>query len=170
MAVTALSIERGAFYILKTAPLSAGRLLRAKMLGIFVPYAALATIGLLAAVILLGVSPVWTPFGWLVLLVMGYGVYSYTVALGFLYPNLSWEDPSRMSNRKAILPGLVGSVGYSLVAIVVAVFTYFVAQSDPTLTIPIVVLGLGLLAGGTYLFVSWCTRRVEAAWPRIGAT
>lgn len=31
-----------------------------------------------------------------------------------------------------------------------------------------VLFSLGLLAGGTWLFIGWRLRRVEAAWPSVG--
>jgi ABC-2 type transport system permease protein len=169
-AITALSIERSAFYILKTAPVSASRLLRAKASGIVLPYAIMTTLALAVSLFLFDLSPIWTPFGWLVLLIMGYGLFSYLVSVGFLYPNLEWDDPRRMISRKAGLPALIGSFVYSLGAVVVAMLTYVLGHGSAALAIPTVVLGLSLLAGGTWLFVHWCTRRVERAWPQIGAS
>lgn len=169
LALTSLSIERKAFYILKTAPLSASQLFRAKTLGVFIPYAVLATIGLVIMLVVLKLSLIWLPFGWMTLMIMGYGLFSFLVSLSFLYPNLDWEDPRRMRNRKAALPALLGAFGYSLITVFVAITTYFFALSEPGLAIPIVIMGLALLAGGTWFFVQWCTNRVEKAWPRIGA-
>ncbi|HEY53357.1 MAG TPA: hypothetical protein G4N94_07870 [Caldilineae bacterium] len=169
LAVTSLSIERSAFYILKTAPISASQLLRAKTFGIFLPYAALATISMFVTLFIMKFSLIWMPFGLLVILIMGYGLFSFLVSLGFLYPNFEWEDPRRMSNRKSSIPSLVGSFGYSIVAIIIVMATYLVANETPSLAIPAVIMGLALLAGGTWFFVQWCTNRVEKAWPRIGA-
>ncbi len=169
LAVTSLSIERSAFYILKTAPISASQLLRAKTFGIYLPYAALATISMFVTLFIMKFSLIWMPFGLLVLLIMGYGLFSFLVSLGFLYPNFDWEDPRRMSNRKSSIPSLVGSFGYSIVAIIIVMATYLVANETPSLAIPAVIMGLALLAGGTWFFVQWCTNRVEKAWPRIGA-
>ncbi len=168
LALTTLSIERKAFYILKTAPVSASQLFRAKTFGIFIPYALLATIFLVIMMIVMKLSLIWTPFGWMTLMIIGYGLFSFLVSLGFQYPNLDWEDPRRMRNRKAILPSLFGTLGYSITAQFVAITTYFFAQSEPTLAIPIVIMGLALLAGGTWFFVQRSTNRVEKAWPRIG--
>ena len=168
LALTALSIERKSFYILKTAPISASQLFRAKTFGIFIPYAVFATVVLVIMLIVMKLSLIWTPFGWMTLMIMGYGLYSF-VSIGFLYSNLDWEDPRRMRNRKAALPSLIGTFGYSLITIAVAISTYFFALSEPTLVIPIMIFGLALLTGGTWFFVHWCTNRVEKAWPLIGA-
>lgn len=169
LSLTSLSIEREAFYIMKTAPVSASQLFRAKTFSIFVPYAAFATIALTAVMILMKLSLVWTPFGWMVLMIMGYGLFSFLVSLGFLYPNLDWEDPRRMKNRKATLPSLAGAFGYSIIAVVVVMSAFFFAQAKPAFAIPIVMMGLALLAGGTWFFVHWANGRVEKVWPTIGA-
>jgi hypothetical protein len=168
LALTSLSIERQAFYILKVAPISPGQLLRSKTFGIFVPYAAISTIGLIVGLFLVNFSLLWAPYGWLVLMIMGYGLLSFLVSVGFLYPNLVWDDPRRMTNSKASLPSLIGSAVYSLVAVAVAWFTYIVANAQQAYAVPIVIAGLALLAGGTWLFVHRRSRKVESAWVRIG--
>ena len=61
-----------------------------------------------------------------------------------------------------------GKALYSLVAIVIAVATSAIAVSTPPPAIPIVLFGLALSAGGTWFFIGWRLRRVEAAWPRLG--
>ncbi len=168
MALASLSVERRAIYILRTAPLSASQLMRSKTMGIFLPYAILTTIALLAALFILKISLVWTPYAWMVLLIMGYGSYSYLVSLGFIYPNFEWDDPRRMVNRKASLPAIVGAATYSVLTIIIAATTFLFALNLTTLAIPIVILGLALMAGETWFFVNWCSNRVEVAWPTIG--
>ncbi|HMQ30494.1 MAG TPA: hypothetical protein PKD53_07180 [Chloroflexaceae bacterium] len=166
--LAALSIERSSLYILKTAPLSPAQLLRAKVLSIFVPYAVLSLVGLLAGVFFLGVNPLWALFWLPVLLVIGYGLFALMVAIGFRYPNLSWDDPRRMVSRQANLQGFLGSLAYMLVAVVMAMAIIVIVQLTPGLALPGIILGLALLAGGTWLFVEWCMRSVEQAWPTIG--
>lgn len=168
LALTTLSIERDSFYILKTAPISASQLFRAKTFSILVPYVLLVSIGLLIGLWVFSYSLLWTPYAWLILVIMGYGLFSYLVSLSFLYPNLDWDDPRRMRNRKAGLPSLIGSAVYTIIAVIVAVATYALAHGNVYLAIPIVIMGLALLAGGTWFFVHWCTTRVEKAWPLIG--
>lgn len=168
LALTSLSIERQAFYILKVAPLSASQLLRSKTFGIFLPYASISTIGLVVGLFLVQFSLLWAPYGWLVLMIMGYGLFAFLVSIGFLYPNLTWDDPRRMTNNRASLPSLIGSLVYTVVAIVVAWATYIVAQAQQAFAIPIVILGLSILAGGTWLFVHRRSKKIEDAWTRIG--
>ena len=59
--------------------------------------------------------------------------------------------------------GLIGSNVYTIIAIVVMAICVL-AHSAVVLTIPIVIMGLSLLAGGTWFFVQWRTNRVAAAW------
>ena len=101
-------------------------------------------------------------------MIMGYGVYSYLVSIAFLYPKFDWDDPRRMMNRKAGLPALIGSLVYSIATIIVTYGIYIFALSTPALAIPIVIMGLALLAGGTLFFVHSRTNLVEGAWPTIG--
>jgi hypothetical protein len=168
LAATSLSIERQAFYILKVAPISASQLLRSKTFGIFAPYAIIISIGMAVGLFILNFSLLWAPYGWLVLMIMGYGLLAFLVSVGFLYPNLEWDDPRRMSNRKATMPVLIGSFLYSLVGVFVALATYALAHGQQAYAVPIVIMGLALLAGGTWLFVHTRANKVEAAWARIG--
>ena len=73
-----------------------------------------------------------------------------------------------MTNRKTVWPSLIGTVLYNLIALPLALATFAVAVSNPLLAIPAVLFGLGLLAGGTWIFIGWRLRRVEAAWPYVG--
>ena len=168
IASSALSIERGAVYILRSAPIRASRIMRAKVFGVLIPYMGMVSLRLVGGLFVFGYSVLWTPYAWLVLLFMGFGVISYAVSLDFIYPNLDWEDPRKMTNRKAGWPSLIGTLLYSLIVFVIAVAAFAFAVTDPLLAAPIVLFGLGLLAGGTWFFIGWRIRRVEAAWPSLG--
>ena len=41
-------------------------------------------------------------------------------------------------------------------------------MATPVPAVVAVLLGLSLLAGGTWFFVSWRVQRVEAVWPMLG--
>ena len=168
IARSALSIERGAVYILKSAPISPSRILRAKVFGVLVPYMLFVTLLLIGGLIFVGFSLLWTPYAWLVLLILGFGMIAFAVSLDFVHPDLDREDPRKMTNRKTVWPSIIGNVLYNLIALPLALATFAVAVSNPLLAIPAVLFGLGLLAGGTWLFIGWRLRRVEAAWPYVG--
>ena len=102
-------------------------------------------------------------------MIMGYGLYSYLVSLSFLYPKLDWDDPRRMRDRRSGLPALIGSAVYSFLVIILAAITYIMAYNAASWAIPIVMMGLAVMASVTWFFVHWSTTRVEKAWPTIGA-
>lgn len=52
--------------------------------------------------------------------------------------------------------------------ILLAVLTYIFSHSQSLFAIPIVIMGLASLAGGTWFLVNWSTKRVKKAWPSIG--
>lgn len=169
IARSALSIEREAAYMLKSMPISSAQILRAKVLGILLPYLLFVTILLIAFRFAFEYSLLWMPYAWFVLLIMGIGEITFSIAIDFIYPNLKWEDPRKMTTRKAALPSLIGTALYSVIAMATALATFALAAIKPPLAIPAVLFGLGLLTGGTWFFVGWCARRVEAAWLRLGA-
>ncbi len=168
VARSALSIERSAVYILKSAPVSPSRILRAKVLGILIPFMLLVSVLLIGGLFMMDYSLLWMPYAWFVMLIMGFGMIAFTVSLDFVHPDLDWEDPRKMTNRKTAWPSAIGTVFYNVIAIAIAVTTFGLAVSNSILAIPIVLFGLGLLAGGTWFFIGWRLRRVEAAWPRVG--
>ncbi|MEZ4558166.1 MAG: hypothetical protein R2854_17310 [Caldilineaceae bacterium] len=68
VASSALSIERGAVYILKSAPISPARIrCGPKVFGALAPYALWVTLLLVASAVFFDVSVVWLPYAWLVL-------------------------------------------------------------------------------------------------------
>lgn len=168
VASSALSIERGAVYILKSAPMHPAQLMRAKVLGVLVPFMLVVTVLLGTATVLLGLDLLWVLYAWLVLLIMGFGMIAFVVSLDFVFPKLDWDDPRKMTNRKAALPSLVGTVVYSVLAMLVALAAFVVGVGTAVPAIATALLGLAVLAGGTWFFVSWRMRRVEAAWPMLG--
>jgi hypothetical protein len=118
---------------------------------------------------MLDLDLLWIPYGWLVLLILGYGLLAYMTTLGFIYPNLAWEDPRRMANRKASIPSLVGTLIYSVIGGFLAWFVFILANNNPSWALPTVILGLLILGGATWFFVNWNTRRAEKAWLLIGS-
>jgi hypothetical protein len=65
--------------------------------------------------------------------------------------------------------GIVRSAAFSFLVILLAAITYILAHGPVTYALPIVIMGLAVMASETWFFVHWCTKRVEAAWSRIGA-
>ena len=166
-AVSSLSIEAGSFYILKSAPLDPRTIFRSKVMGLVLPFALGSMILLLLAWFFIRFSIAWVPYAWLCLAIIGYGMLTISTALGFKYPKLDWDDPRRMTNRRATLPNLILNVIYGLLSLVVAVLPFAVASIYSQWTLLLVLLGLLLLAGMAWIVERWGVRQVVKAWPDI---
>jgi hypothetical protein len=168
IAQSSLSLERASIYVLQTAPISPTRLLRAKVLGVLIPYLLFVTVLLTVGLFFFDLSLLWLPYGWLVLAILGIGMLTFVVSLDFLFPKFDWDDPRRMTNRKAGWRSLFGVLLYSAPAISIALAAFVAAVTTPAAAAPAVIFGLGLLTGGTWFFVAWRMRLIEAAWPYLG--
>jgi ABC-2 type transport system permease protein len=166
-AIASLALEQGSFYVLKTAPISPRQALRGKILGVVAPYAVLVTLLLATSWSVLRFSLGWTPYAWLCLLIIGYGLLTFATAVGFVYPRLDWEDPRRMTTGRARLTNLIGSVIYSLVAGLLALMPYVLALWLPSLSLLFVTVGLAVLLAVTWILVRASDRWVERVWWRL---
>ena len=165
-----LSLERASYVVLKSAPISAARLLWAKVLGVLIAYAVVVT-GLLVGVwFVVRFNFLWTPYGWVVLLLLGCGVLVNTAAQNFVHPKLDWDDPRRMTSRAGRLSTSLTSIGFTLVGGLIAVGGFWPATRSAALGVPSVLLGLGGLATYVWFFVQWQFRRVNDAWIMVGET
>jgi ABC-2 type transport system permease protein len=166
-AITALSIEAKSFYILKAAPVAPRAVFRSKVLGLAVPYAVFALLLLLISWVAMRFSVAWIPYAWLCLVIIGYGMITITTAMGFRYPRLDWDDPRRMTNRKAGIPNLILNLGYGLLSLVIAVLPFVLGSLFPRAVVPLVLLGLLLLAGMALLAERLGARVADEAWAGI---
>ena len=167
-AITSLSLEGKSFYLLKSAPISPRQVFRSKARSVLIPYAALVTILLMAAWPLARFSLAWTPYAWLSLLIMGGGLLTFSTAMGFISPNLAWEDVRKMSTGRSRLYNIVGALLYALLggALVIAPFT--LAARTPAAAPLFAILGLTALGAGTWFFTRWLERKAVAVWPGLG--
>ncbi len=167
-ALTSLSLEGKSFYLLKSAPISPRQVFRSKVRSVLIPYAALVTIMLMATWPLVRFSLAWTPYAWLSLLIIGGGLLTLSTAVGFISPNLEWEDVRKMSTGRSRLYNIIGALLYALLggALVIAPFT--LAARTPAAAALFATLGLTTLGAVTWLFTRWMERKAVAAWPRLG--
>ena len=169
-AVTSLSIEGLSFYILKASPVDPRTIFRSKVLGLVLPFAVGSLIMLLVAWFFLRFSIAWVPYAWLCLVIIGYGMITISTTMGFKYPRLDWDDPRRMTNRKAVLPNLLLNVAYGIVSLAVAALPFVIASIYPQWTLLLVLLGLLVLAGMAWIVERWSAWQVAKSWPGIEAT
>jgi len=135
---------------------------------VLIPYAVLVTLLLMVAWPLVRFSLVWTPYAWLALLIIGGGLLTFSTAVGFISPNLEWEDVRKMSTGRSRLYNIVGALLYALLggALVIAPFT--LAARTPAAAPLFATLGLTALGAVTWFFTRWLERKAVAAWPRLG--
>jgi ABC-2 type transport system permease protein len=91
----AISIEGGAFWIVKSAPLSAGSYLRIKFFIYFVPLFLLSELLITATNVLLRVTPFMMTLSVTTMLFLSPGVVALALCLGTLYPDFSSENPAQ---------------------------------------------------------------------------
>lgn len=91
----AVSIEGGAFWIVKSAPLSPGSYLWIKFFIYFVPLFLLSELLIIATNILLQVTPFMMTLSVTTMLFLAPGVVALALCLGTLYPDFSSENPAQ---------------------------------------------------------------------------
>jgi len=147
LALVAFSMEGRSYWILKTAPVSAGKQLVAKFLMAYLPTLVLSWIYLLG-IALLQKDPLTTIlYGLPSIALILAGLCGINLAFGVRGVNLTWTDPRKMENGVAGVLGTIISIIYQLVTLVL----FF----GPPLGFPLLGLSegsgmlVGLLAGGT---------------------
>jgi ABC-2 type transport system permease protein len=91
----AISIEGGAFWIVKSAPLSARTYLWIKFMIYFIPLLLLSELLVVATNILLRVTPFMMALSVTTMFFLAPGVVSLALCLGALYPDFSSENPAQ---------------------------------------------------------------------------
>lgn len=157
----AISSEGRNYWLLKTAPLSAGRLLAAKFLVAYLPFLILTTLFLTVAGLLQGVKPGLFACGWLALTFSGAGLTGLSLAFGVAGANLAWESPRQMiGGWTGCLGPVIGGV-YGLVNLLLFLGIPFMLA---VLGAP---AGLGWLAGLSLgLVLSLLTAWASLTWAR----
>jgi len=168
VATNSLAMEGRAFYLLKAAPIGPGRVLRAKSFAVIIPYAVIITLLLIVSWFMVRFSLAWMPYAWLCLLIIGYGLLSFSTGVGFVYANLEWEDPRAMLQRRGRWFSLIGSGSYGLLTGLLALAPFILANRFPAVTPLFVIAGLVLVAIITWFFVGRQNRRAIKAWTTLG--
>ncbi len=118
LALISFSMEGSRYWILKTAPVSAGRQLAAKFLMAFLPSLVLGWLYLLAVALLQKVPPSTILYGLPAIALTLAGMCGINLALGVRGVNLTWTDPRKMESGVAGCLGTVVSIAYLLGAMV----------------------------------------------------
>ncbi|HOX95590.1 MAG TPA: hypothetical protein PKV09_12450 [Syntrophales bacterium] len=138
----AISIEGGAFWIVKSAPLSAGRYLWTKFFIYFVPLFLLSELLIIATNILLRVTPFMMALSVITMLFLAPGVVALALCLGTLYPDFSSENPAQSVTSLGGLIYMTLCAGF--IAAVIAL------EAGPVYTI-----FMGAMRGGSLSIAQW---------------
>ncbi len=147
LALVAFSMEGKSYWILKTAPVSAGKQITAKFLMAYLPTLLLGW-GYLLIIAFLQHAPGMTIlYGLPSIALILAGLGAINLALGVRGVNLTWTDPRKMENGVAGILGVIISILYQLVTLLL----FF----GPPLGLPLlgsserIGMLIGLLAGGS---------------------
>jgi ABC-2 type transport system permease protein len=165
----AFSMEGRSYWILKTAPISAGKQLAAKFLMSYMPALILGLIYLLGIAILQHTPTTTILYGLLFIALILAGLGGINLALGVRSVNLTWTDPRKMESGVAGILGTIVSVVYQLVTLLL----FF----GPPIGFPLLGISegtgmlVGMLAGGTVALLCMVLplRLVKDRVYRIGA-
>jgi ABC-2 type transport system permease protein len=147
LALVGFSMEGKSYWMLKSAPLSAGKQLAAKFLMAYLPTLALSWIYLLGVALLQHAALITILYGLPAIALILAGLGGINLAFGVRGANLTWTDPRKMENGVAGVLGTIASIVYQLAALLL----FF----GPPLGLPLLGISegtgmlVGLLAGGT---------------------
>jgi len=147
LALVGFSMEGRSYWLLKSAPVSAGKQLAAKFLMAYLPTLALSWIYLLGVAFLQNAPLPTILYGLPSVASILAGLGGINLAFGVRGVNLTWTDPRKMENGVAGLVGTIASILYQLTTLVL----FF----GPPLGLPLLGISegtgmlVGLLAGGT---------------------
>jgi len=112
LALISFSMERSSYWILKSAPVSAGRLLAAKFLVAYLPALVQGWIFLFAISLLQKVPTAIILYGLPSIALILAGLDGINLAFGVRSANFNWTDPRRMAGGAAGCLSMVASVAY----------------------------------------------------------
>lgn len=150
VALTAVSMEGQAWWILKSAPISGWELLRGKFLAVMLPFVALSTLLLVIAAFWRGFSFFGTLYGWYGMELIGAGMVAIAVAFAVPWARLDWDDPRRMSSGWGSLFAYIAWLVLALLAGGLLCLPLLAQVVDPSLTALAYLAGAAGAAGVTF--------------------
>lgn len=110
VASTGISREARAWWLIRTAPVSAHQILAGKFLAAWVPFVALSTLLLAAASLWQGFSPAGFLHGWFGIEVLGAGMLALATGLAVPWARLDWTNPTQMRSTWGVLLSYLGEL------------------------------------------------------------
>lgn len=114
MALSGISMEGRAYWMLKIAPISARELLFSKFFAAMLPFALLSSVLLGVAALVRHFSIGGFLYGWMGIQLLGAGMLAMSVGLSVPWANLDWDDPRKMRSGWG---GLIAFIGIAVVGL-----------------------------------------------------
>jgi ABC-2 type transport system permease protein len=132
LALTSISMEGRAFWLVRSAPVATHNLVLGKFLLSYLPYLAVSG-GLLGLMLFVqGSTAGMLAHGLLIVTVVGAGVIATSLAFGAVRPNLTWDTPHRMLSPETGCLSFVFYSSYGLMcSLALVVPQVFVALGSP---------------------------------------
>lgn len=165
----ALALEGGSFPLLKAAPVKPRDVWAAKVWSVLLPYGMIFIVVLLLTRLLVQYDWRWIPYAIGVGLIIGYGLITTNVSVGFRFANLSWTDPRRMMTSSGGFASLLLMIVYGLPACLLAFLPFGLAIVWPALSLPIAAAGLISLAVGTWGWSIPMRQWADNSWHKLPA-
>jgi ABC-2 type transport system permease protein len=105
-----VSLEGHSFWILQAAPLSIGRILRAKYLGWFVPTSTIATVIFTSGGFALGLEPILVLATTAAGIVICHGLVAVGIGMGARYARFDWEHSAQLTTNSGSLLYMVSGM------------------------------------------------------------
>ena len=168
-AMSALALERQSFSLLKAAPLRPREVWMAKLWSVLLPGLVVFALFLLLTRVMFTYSLSWLPYALLTGGLLSAGLTMINVSTGFRFANLDWDDPRRMTTSGGGWVSLVITLIYGIPATLITVAPFAAAQLWPQWSLPLMVVGVLVLAGATWLLMIFMARWGERAWELLPA-
>ena len=170
VALTGISMEGRAYWILKAAPLRAWQILLGKLLAAVLPFVVITTVLFAAAAVIRHMNPAWSIYGWIGIELLGSGTLTFHVAMSVPWAKLDWEDPAKMTAGTGGCLAWIGALIYGVPAGLLLCVPLAIAQSAPNQLALFAAGALVIAVLWTLVFAVGSTLYACRAWGRIGDT
>jgi ABC-2 type transport system permease protein len=168
-AMSALALEGRSFTLLKAAPLRPRQVWWAKMWSTLIPGTIVFAVFLLLTRLVFSFSIAWMPYALAAGLLMNAGLTMINVSAGFRFANLDWVDPRRMTTSGGGWVSFIFTLIYGLPSVVITLAPFAAAQMWPQWSLALMLAGLLLLGGITWVLMVFMARWAEKAWELLPA-
>lgn len=167
LSTTSVSLERGQFALLKGAPVETRTFVRAKHLSIYLPYFVLATLIFVIGTLVFRLQPLWSAYYWLWLVVFGYGVIAFQLAMSTRWARLDWENPKQIGAGVGSFLAGIGTLILLLLNAGGGLAVVYLSGQQPAQTGLYMAAGLGILTAVTALITLLSNGFAIRAWNRL---